>query len=215
MRFDKSRLLLYAVTDQKWVGKQSIYEQVEDTLQAGATLLQIREKKLGDRDFLEEAKRMKELANHYQVPLIINDQVEVAVAVGADGIHVGQSDMEAGNVRAMIGPDKILGVTAKTVEQALLAQQQGADYLGVGAVFGSTTKTDTSTMEMETLQAICQAVSIPVVAIGGIESSNIMKLAGSGVCGVAVVSAIFGASDIQRATRELLEQSKKIVGKLG
>lgn len=212
LKFDRNMLLLYAVTDRAWEGRQNLYGQVETALKSGITLLQLREKNLSDREFIEEAKQMKELARSYQVPLIINDHVQAAAEIDADGVHVGQGDMSALDVRRLIGPDKILGVTAKTVEQAVLAQEQGADYLGAGAVFGSSTKTDAETMDMETLAAICQAVTIPVVAIGGIQSSNIMQMKGSGVSGAAVVSAIFGAEDISSAVKKLLIKSKEMVG---
>lgn len=212
MKFDKDMLLLYAVTDRAWVGRQSLMEQVEEALQAGVTLLQIREKNMEPEAFLEEAIAMKELALRYGVPVIVNDSVEIAMKADADGVHVGQSDMEAGDVRAIIGPDKILGVTARTVEEARRAEAQGADYLGAGAVFGSATKTDASYMDMETLKAICRSVRIPVVAIGGIGKQNIMKLQGSGVCGAAVVSAVFGAEDITKATRQLREKAEQMVG---
>lgn len=212
MKFDKNMLLLYAVTDRAWVGRQSLMEQVEEALQAGVTLLQIREKDMEPEAFLEEVRAMKELAARHQVPVIVNDSVEIAMKADADGVHVGQSDMEAGDVRAIIGPDKILGVTARTVEEARRAEAQGADYLGAGAVFGSATKTDASYMDMETLKAICRSVRIPVVAIGGIGKQNIMKLQGSGVCGAAVVSAVFGAEDITKATRQLREKAEQMVG---
>lgn len=212
MKFDKNMLLLYAVTDRAWVGRQSLMEQVEEALQAGVTLLQIREKDMEPEAFLEEVRAMKELAARHQVPVIVNDSVEIAMKADADGVHVGQSDMEAGDVRAIIGPDKILGVTARTVEEARRAEAQGADYLGAGAVFGSATKTDASYMDMETLKAICRSVRIPVVAIGGIGKQNIMKLQGSGVCGAAVVSAVFGAEDITKATRQLWEKAEQMVG---
>lgn len=212
MKFDKDMLLLYAVTDRAWVGRQSLMEQVKEALQAGVTLLQIREKNMEPEAFLEEVRVMKALAALHQVPVIVNDSVEIAMKADADGVHVGQSDMEAGDVRAIIGPDKILGVTARTVEEARRAEARGADYLGAGAVFGSATKTDASYMDMETLKAICRSVRIPVVAIGGIGEQNIMKLQGSGVCGAAVVSAVFGAEDITKATRQLREKAEQMVG---
>lgn len=212
MKFDKDMLLLYAVTDRAWVGRMSLPEQVKEALQAGVTLLQIREKNMEPEAFLEEVRAMKELALRYGVPVIVNDSVEIAMKAGADGVHVGQSDMEAGDVRAVIGPDKILGVTARTVEEARRAEARGADYLGAGAVFGSATKRDASYMDMETLKAICCSVRIPVVAIGGIGEHNIMKLQGSGVCGAAVVSAVFGAEDIKKATRQLRKKAEQMVG---
>lgn len=210
MKFDSSRLLLYAVTDRGWTGRKTLYEQTKEALEAGVTLLQLREKQLGEKEFLEEAIRMKELASRYHVPLIINDNVNIALQADADGVHVGQNDQKAQEVRKAIGEDKILGVTVKTVEQAKAAMEQGADYLGAGAVFGSATKRDARYMEYCTLKAICRSVSIPVAAIGGINASNIMELKGSGVCGAAVVSAVFAAPDIKKAVRELYKKSKEM-----
>lgn len=210
MKFDSSQLLLYAVTDRAWTGKKTLYEQVEEALKAGITLLQLREKQMEEKEFLEEAIRMKELSSRYHVPLIINDNVNIALQADADGVHVGQDDWEAAKVRKLIGKDKILGVTVKTVAQAKAAMEQGADYLGAGAVFGSATKKDARHMDYQTLKAICRSASIPVAAIGGINASNIMELKGSGVCGAAVVSAVFGAEDIGRAVRELYNKSKEM-----
>ena len=198
-------LLLYAITDRSWLGDQTLYEQVELALKGGATFLQLREKNLGDSEFLEEAKAIQKLCREYQVPFIINDNVEVALRTDADGIHVGQHDMEAGNVRKLLGEDKILGVSAQTVEQAKLAEARGADYLGVGAVFPTGSKDDADDVSFETLRAICDAVSIPVVAIGGITKDNVSELRGSGICGAAVISAIFAKKDIKQATEELKE----------
>lgn len=204
-------MLLYAVTDRAWVGKQTLYEQVECALNGGATCVQLREKELDDKTFLAEAVEMKALCQNYNVPFIINDNVEVAIKCGADGIHVGQHDMEAGNVRELVSDGMILGVSVETVEQAVLAEINGADYLGVGTVFPTTTKLDAETVSHQTLQAICNAVSIPVVAIGGIYKHNIMQLAGTGVDGVALVSAIFGVEDIENECRELRRLSEKMV----
>ena len=211
MKCDKKDLLLYAVTDRSWLNGESLYSQVEKALKGGATFIQLREKELDEETFLEEAKELKKLCREYRVPFVINDNVEIAEACGADGVHVGQSDMEAGDVRARLGEDKIIGVSADTVEQALLAQRHGADYLGVGAVFPTGSKADASDVDHETLKAICQAVKIPVIAIGGINRENVMDLAGSGICGVAVISAIFGARDIERAARDLKEETRRMV----
>lgn len=211
MKCDKKDLLLYAVTDRSWLNGESLYSQVEKALKGGATFIQLREKELDEETFLEEAKELKKLCREYRVPFVINDNVEIAEACGADGVHVGQSDMEAGDVRARLGEDKIIGVSADTVEQALLAQRHGADYLGVGAVFPTGSKADASDVDHETLKAICQAVKIPVIAIGGINRENVMELAGSGICGVAVISAIFGARDIERAARDLKEETRRMV----
>ena len=168
MKCDKKDLLLYAVTDRHWLNGRTLYSQVEEALKGGATFIQLREKELDEEHFLEEAKEIKELCRRYQVPFVINDNVEIALAVDADGVHVGQSDMEAGDVRAKLGPDKMIGVSAQTVEQAVMAEQNGADYLGVGAVFPTGSKADALEVSHDTLKAICKAVKIPVIAIGGI-----------------------------------------------
>ena len=174
MKCDKKNLLLYAVTDRSWLEGQTLYQQVEQALKGGATFLQLREKELDERHFLEEAKEIKELCSLYRVPFIINDNIDIAAAADADGAHVGQSDMETADVRAKLGPDKIIGVSAQTVEQAVLAEKRGADYLGVGAVFPTGSKDDAEDVSHETLKAICEAVNIPVVAIGGISKDNMM-----------------------------------------
>jgi thiamine-phosphate pyrophosphorylase len=211
MKCDAKTMLLYAVTDRAWIGKQTLLEQVEDALKGGVTCVQIREKELDKESFLKEALEMKELCNQYQVPFIVNDEVEIALQCGADGIHVGQEDMEAGNVRALVGEKMMIGVSVQTVEQAVAAEAAGADYLGVGAVFNTTTKLDASDVPVRTLKDICQAVTIPVVAIGGISKGNMMELAGTGVDGVALVSAIFAAEDIEKECKELIIISEKMV----
>ena len=211
MKFAESMLRLYAVTDRSWLGNQTLAQQVEQALRGGATCVQLREKELNDTDFLAEARELKALCARYGVPLIINDNVELALEVDADGVHVGQEDMDARDVRGLIGPDKILGVTAKTLEQAQKAQQAGANYLGSGAVFGSTTKLNARPMTKELLQSICESVQIPVVAIGGIHRGNIAFLAGTGIRGAAVVSGIFSAADIEEECRALREEIDKIV----
>lgn len=196
-------LLLYAVTDRTWLGNQTLYEQVEEVLKGGATFIQLREKNLAEDAFLAEAKEIQSLCKKYHVPFVINDNVELAKEIDADGVHVGQSDMEAGSVRSLLGPDKIIGVSAQTVEQALLAQEKGADYLGVGAVFPTGSKDDAEDVSKEMLKAICDAVDIPVIAIGGITKENVVELKGSGIVGIAVISAIFAQKDITGATKEL------------
>lgn len=211
MNCDKKDLLLYAVTDRSWLNGETLYSQVEKALKGGATFMQLREKDLDEESFLKEAVEIKELCRKYGVPFVINDNVDIALSMDADGVHVGQSDMEALDVREKLGPDKIIGVSAQTVEQALLAEKHGADYLGVGAVFHTGTKLDADDVSFETLKEICQAVSIPVVAIGGITRDNLMKLKGSDIAGVAVVSAIFAQKDIEAATRDLLEKTKEMV----
>lgn len=207
----KKDLLLYAVTDRSWLGEETLYEQVEKALKGGATFIQLREKELDEEHFLEEAIALKELCHKYHVPFVINDNVKIAKEMDADGVHVGQSDMEADDVRKILGEDKILGVSAQTVEQAVLAEKMGADYLGVGAVFSTLTKKDASAISKERVKAICEAVHIPVIAIGGITADNILTLKGSGICGIAVVSAIFAAKDIEDATGVLLEKTTAMV----
>lgn len=211
MKCNKKHMLLYAVTDRAWVGKQSLYQQVEAALKGGVTCVQLREKELDEARFLQEARDICALCHQYKVPFIVNDNVDIAIACGADGIHVGQEDMEAGKARRRVGDAMILGVSAHTVEEARQAVRDGADYLGVGAVFPTNTKTDAGQMSNETLRAICGAVNVPIVAIGGINQINIGKLAGSGVGGVALVSAIFSAKDIEGTCRELRALSEKMV----
>ena len=196
-------LRLYAVTDRAWVGRQTLPQQVEAALKGGATCVQLREKHLDDADMLAEAKTISALCRAYHVPFLLNDNVPLAKLCGADGVHVGQDDMSAAEARRLLGPDKIIGVSAQTVEQALLAQAHGADYLGVGAVFPTGSKDDAVEVPFETLKAICQAVRIPVVAIGGISKANVEQLRGSGICGVAVISAIYAAKDVKAAAADL------------
>lgn len=216
MSFDKktgleASLLLYAVTDRHWLKKDTLYNQVKKALLGGVTFVQLREKNMDEDAFFREAVCIKELCKEYQVPFVIDDNVELARKVDADGVHVGQHDMEAWDVRKLIGPDKILGVSAQTVEQAVQAEKSGADYLGVGAVFPTSSKEDAEDVPFETLKEICQAVSIPVIAIGGITAHNIKELKGSGIKGIAVISAIFGQEDITAASKELLLETKKAV----
>ncbi len=212
MRCDKSQMLLYAVTDRAWLCGRTLAQQVEEALKGGVTCVQLREKDL-DRDaFLREAREILALCRRYRVPFIVNDDVEVALACGADGVHVGQEDMAAGEVRRRIGAERILGVSVHTVAEAEEAVRNGADYLGLGAVFPTATKTDVDRMPPETLRAIRAAVEVPLVAIGGICRDNIGQLAGSGVDGVALVSAIFAAADVQAACRELRRLSEEMVG---
>ena len=204
-------LLLYAVTDRRWLGQRTLADAVRESLEGGVTFLQLREKELDEEHFYEEAVQLQELARKYKVPFVVNDNVDIAVRMDADGVHVGQNDMEAGDVRALIGPDKILGVSAQTVEQAVLAEERGADYLGVGAVFSTGSKDDAVEVSFETLKAICEAVSIPVIAIGGITQENTADLAGSGICGIAVISAIFAKENIRKAAADLKTASVEMV----
>lgn len=207
----KEQLLLYAVTDRHWLGEETLYNQVEKALKGGVTMLQLREKNKTPEEFLKEAKEIKNLCEAYKVPLIINDSVDIALEMDADGVHVGQSDMEAGEARKRLGPNKIIGVSARTVEQAIRAEKNGADYLGVGAVFHTGTKKDANEIDHKVLKDICNAVNIPVIAIGGITKENLSLLAGNGICGVAVVSAIFAQEDIENATKELKEITQAMV----
>lgn len=207
----KKELMLYAVTDRHWLGDETLYDQVKKALDGGATFVQLREKKLDREDFLAEALEIQKLCKKYGVPFVINDEVSIAKDIDADGVHVGQSDMEAMDVRKVLGPDKILGVSAQTVEQVIIAEKHGADYLGVGAVFATGSKDDADDVSHETLKAICEAVSIPVIAIGGITKDNVSELAGSGICGVAVISAIFGQNDIKKATEDLKASVEKML----
>lgn len=211
MKVDKRSLLLYAVTDRNWLGDNTLAICVENAIKAGVTFVQLREKELPYGDFLAEAKKIKEITDRYQVPFVINDNIEIALACDADGVHVGQGDMDASAVRTLLGEDKIIGVSVRTVEEAISAQRHGADYLGVGAVFSTSTKLDAADVSFETLKSICGSVSIPVIAIGGINEKNLLLLQGSGIAGVAVVSAIFAKENIYTATQELYEQAQKLV----
>lgn len=211
MKFGRSDLVLYAVTDRTWLGGQTLCRQVEQAIRGGATFIQLREKDLDEESFFNEAEELRKLCKRYKVPFVVNDNVDIAKRVDADGVHVGQRDMSAGGVRDILGKDKILGVSVQTVEQAVLAQAQGADYLGVGAVFPTGSKADADDVSLETLKAICAAVDIPVVAIGGIGRHNVCKLKGSGICGIAVISAVFAAEDICKAVSELKKITKEVI----
>lgn len=209
MSISPKTLLLYAVTDRAWTGRQSLYEQVACALQGGVTCLQLREKRPEDPALLPEAREIAALCRRHGVPFLVNNSVPSALALDADGAHIGQRDMPVREARALLGPDKILGVSAQTVEQARQAAREGADYLGVGAVFPTSTKPDAELVPLPTLRAICQAVSIPVVAIGGIHQANLLSLSGLGLSGVSLISAIFAAQDITascQALRSLAEQ---------
>ena len=213
MKFDKKSLILYAVTDRTWLNNDTLYEQVEKAIKGGVTFVQLREKKLDKESFFDEASEMQKLCRKYHIPFIVNDNVEIAKEINADGVHVGQSDMGAANVRDILGDEKIIGVSVQTLEQAILAEKQGADYLGVGAVFPTGSKADAEDVSCETLKAICDAVNIPVVAIGGISAGNVFKLKGSGISGIAVISAIFAAEDIESATKNLKQLTAEVVSK--
>lgn len=205
-------MLLYAITDRTWLREtESLAEVCSHVLDNGATFLQIREKDLKEDDFEREAAELKTLCEKYRVPFVVNDNVQIALDIDADGVHVGQSDIRGRDIRSIIGPDKILGISAGTVEEALEAEKAGADYIGVGAVFGTSTKKDARNLTLEKLKKICTAVQIPAVAIGGINKNNIKELEGSGVDGIAVISAIFGAEDPGRAAGELYKLANDMV----
>ena len=204
-------MLLYAVTDRAWVGKQSLYEQVEAALRGGVTCVQLREKELDEAEFLAEAKEVSALCRRYGVPFFVNDNVDIAIACGADGVHVGQEDMAAAQVRQRVGDGMMIGVSVHSVEEAVEAVKSGANCLGVGAMFSTSTKADANVLPREVLRDICRAVDVPVVAIGGIGKGNLMQLAGTGVDGVALVSAIFGAADITAECRLLRKLSEEMV----
>ncbi len=214
MKFDKDSLLLYAVTDRHWLKGRSLKEDVESALKGGASFIQLREKEdmVLDHDaYLQEALEIGKLCRSYGVPFVLDDEVELAIEADADGVHVGQEDMEAGRVREKLGKEKILGVSVQTVEEAILAKERGADYLGVGAVFPTGSKKDAVDVSLETLKAISEAVDLPVVAIGGISRDNVMELKGSGIAGIAVISAIFAKPDIEEATADLRKQCLKML----
>ncbi|OUN19068.1 thiamine-phosphate diphosphorylase [Flavonifractor sp. An82] len=219
MKFTKDEIrrgmTLYAVSDRSWLGERTLAQVVEKVLRGGATFLQLREKELDREAILAEAREIQAIAARYRVPFVINDSVDIALACDADGVHVGQTDLMGRDVRALIGPDKILGITANTVELAVAAEKAGADYIGAGAVFGTTTKQNAKNLSLDTLKAICQAVSIPVVAIGGINADNLPRLAGTGAAGVAVVSALFAQKDPEEAARRMRALADKMVAARG
>lgn len=213
MKCDKGAMLLYAVTDRAWTGSRTLYQQVEEALKGGVTCVQLREKELDKQSFLQEALELRALCRQYGVPFFVNDDVEIAVQCGADGVHVGQEDMEAGLVRQRVGDGMMIGVSVHSVAEALEAVKNGADCLGVGTMFATSTKPDAQQVSPETLREICAAVEIPVVAIGGIGAHNMGQLAGTGVDGVALVSAIFGARDIEGQCRLLRGLAQELVQK--
>lgn len=207
----KKAMCLYAVSDSMWLNGRTLPEVIRESLEGGATFMQIREKNLPYDEFLALAKEVKKVTDEFKVPYVVNDEVEIAKAIDADGVHIGQNDKALVEARKILGSDKIIGVSAQTVEQAVEAEKNGADYLGVGSIFTTSTKLDADDVSLETLRAICDAVSIPVVAIGGIKADNILDLKGTHVDGVAIVSGIFGAENIKEATSKLLAISKELV----
>lgn len=212
MRLNKEDLLLYAVTDRRWLKEgETLVTRTEEAIDGGVTFVQLREKDLDEENFEREGRELKELCRKRGVPFVINDNVELAAKLDADGVHVGQSDMEALDVRKIIGGDKILGVSAQTVEQAVTAEKHGADYLGVGAVFPTGSKDDAAEVSYDTLKAICDAVKIPVIAIGGITEDNVAELSKSGICGIAVISALYAKEDIKSAAQRLRKNTETAV----
>lgn len=211
MKVSRKSLLLYGITDRAWLNGRILYDVVEDSIKGGVSFLQLREKELAYDEFLKEAIEIKALTDKYKIPFVINDNIDVALACNADGVHVGQTDMQAGRVRRLIGDDKILGVSVQTVQEAKIAIDNGADYLGVGAMFPTSTKLDADVMSMEALKQICESVSIPVVAIGGINETNMLKLKGTHIAGVSIISAIYAKQDVYAASKQLLELAKQIV----
>ncbi|MFV0519198.1 MAG: thiamine phosphate synthase [Lachnospirales bacterium] len=208
MKITKNDMLLYAVTDSRWTENTSLDKQVEEAILGGVTFVQLREKNLDDAPFIELSRKVKNITDTYKIPYVINDNINVAIEIDADGVHIGQSDNSLIETRKKLGNDKIIGVSVQTVEQALLAEKNGADYLGVGAIFSTNTKLDTKNVNLETLKEICNAVNIPVVGIGGIDKNNIELLKGVGISGIAVVSSIFAEKDIKKASENLLKLSK-------
>ena len=208
----KKSLLLYAVTDRHWTGEKTLLQQTEEAIKGGATFVQIREKNLDEQEFEEEAIQLKKLCAEYKIPFVVNDNVLLAKKIDADGVHIGQDDMNPMAARKILGEQKIIGVSAQTVEEAILAENQGADYLGVGAVFHTGSKDDAIEVPLETLKEICKAVKIPVVAIGGITKDNVSKLKNSGICGISVISAIFAQKDIIAATKDLKKRVETLLG---
>ncbi|HAQ40971.1 MAG TPA: thiamine phosphate synthase [Clostridiales bacterium] len=211
MKLDNKSLLLYAITDRTWLKERTLPEAVEEAILGGATFIQLREKNLSYDEFLKAAMEVKTITDKYRVPFVINDNVDVAAAVGADGAHIGQSDEEIRTAREKLGSDKIIGMSAGTVEEAVKAEQNGVDYLGVGSIFNTSTKLDARTVSIETLKKICESVSIPVIAIGGISEDNIHELAGTGIVGISVISAIFAQDDIKDAASRLFKLTKQTV----
>ena len=207
----KKAMLLYAITDRTWLGNNSLYEQDEDAIKGGATFIQLREKNLSYEKFLEEAKKIKEITDKYGVPFVINDNVEIAKEIDADGVHVGQSDTEAKRAREILGKDKIIGISAGNLKEAIDAEKNGADYIGIGAMFHTDTKSDATSVTFEEAKEITGKVNIPVVAIGGINSENILSLKGTGVDGVAVISAIFSHENIYDATHKLRKLAEEMI----
>lgn len=211
MKLNKDSMILYAITDRSWLGEKSLAQEVEEAIKGGATFIQVREKNLAFDEFLSIAKDVKKITDKYKVPFVINDNVDIAVEADADGVHIGQGDEVINEARKKLNKDKIIGLSVHTVEEALNAQKNGADYIGVGAVFNTSSKSDASSVDLDTLKEICASVDIPVVAIGGINEDNILELKGSGIDGVAIISAIFAKTDIQKSAKSLFNLSSQVV----
>lgn len=208
---NKKILRLYAVTDRSWLNGRALEDDIEKAIKGGVTLVQLREKNIATDDIIKSAIRIKSVCKKHGIPLIINDNVDAVIGSDADGVHLGQSDMSISEARKILGKNKIIGATAKTVEQAQKAELEGADYLGSGAIFGTTTKDDAKKMDIETLKSITQSVKIPVVAIGGITGENILELRSTGISGAAVVSGIFAQNDIEKAAEYLYKKAGEII----
>ena len=208
---DKKILRLYAVTDRSWLNGRALEDDIEKAIKGGVTLVQLREKNIATDDIIKSAIRTKSVCKKHGIPLIINDNVDAVIGSDTDGVHLGQSDMSISEARKILGKNKIIGATAKTVEQAQKAELEGADYLGSGAIFGTTTKDDAKKMDIETLKSITQSVKIPVVAIGGITGENILELRSTGISGAAVVSGIFAQNDIEKAAEDLYKKAGEII----
>ena len=204
MKFYRDMLKLYLVTDRQWLNGRKLTDDLEKAILGGVTIIQLREKNLSDEEFIKVANEVKKLCQKYDIPLIINDNLNVALAIDSDGIHIGQDDIPASIVRKKIGPDKILGVSAHNLKEALLARHDGADYIGVGAIFPTETKNDATIVTLDKLQKICDGIDIPVVAFGGINIDNISKLKNINIAGVAVVSEIMKANDIMATSNQLV-----------
>lgn len=203
-------LELYLVSDRSWLNGRLLEDDIEQAIQGGVTIVQLREKDLNEQDFIEVAKKIKTLCSKYQIPFIINDNLNVALAIDSDGIHIGQDDLPVSLVREKIGPDKILGVSVHNLDEALKAKEQGADYLGVGAMFSTATKNDATDVSNQELLNITTNIDLPIVAIGGINQSNCLQLKGTKIDGIAIVSAIMAADDIKAATQQLKRLAKDI-----
>lgn len=208
---DRNQVNLYAVTDRYWLNGKSLEEAVEEAIKGGVTMVQLREKNISKDEFIKRAVSVKRITDKYKIPLIINDNVDVAIACNADGVHLGQNDMSLVEARKILGNNKIIGVSARTVEQAIIAEKNSADYLGSGAIFGTSTKKDAQKITLDTLKAICNSVSIPVVAIGGIDNTNVTLLKGSGISGIAVVSVLFARNNIKKVTESLRKSLKEVI----